>query len=162
MNLAISIKQPWAWLIVNGHKDIENRNWHTSVRGTVFIHASKAFDKDGYVWVKEAFPEIKMPEVEEFQTGGIVGSAEIWGCVNRSGSPWFFGEYGFKLKDAKVLPFREYRGQLGFFKVLETDKEEIPCKFCRHKNFRQFPEEQLVKFFICDKCNKDNIINPKL
>lgn len=24
---ALSIRQPWAWLIANGHKDIENRTW---------------------------------------------------------------------------------------------------------------------------------------
>ena len=36
---AISIRQPWAWLIVNGYKDVENRIWATSLRGRVLIHA---------------------------------------------------------------------------------------------------------------------------
>jgi hypothetical protein len=30
---AISIRQPWAWLIVNGYKDVENRIWAANVRG---------------------------------------------------------------------------------------------------------------------------------
>jgi len=30
---ALSILQPWAWLVVNGHKDIENRTWGTGFRG---------------------------------------------------------------------------------------------------------------------------------
>jgi hypothetical protein len=30
---ALSIKQPWAWLIVNGHKDIENRDWRSDNPG---------------------------------------------------------------------------------------------------------------------------------
>ena len=38
---ALSIRQPWAWLIVNGHKDIENRSWPTRFRGPVLIHAAK-------------------------------------------------------------------------------------------------------------------------
>ncbi|WP_245839042.1 ASCH domain-containing protein [Yersinia kristensenii] len=39
---ALSIRQPWAWLIVNGYKDIENRTWNTKCRGPVLIHASTA------------------------------------------------------------------------------------------------------------------------
>lgn len=35
---ALSILQPWAWLIVNGNKDIENRNWHTRFRGRFLVH----------------------------------------------------------------------------------------------------------------------------
>jgi hypothetical protein len=38
---ALSIRQPWAWLIVNGYKDIENRSWATKFRGPVLIHAAK-------------------------------------------------------------------------------------------------------------------------
>ncbi len=37
----LSIRQPWAWLIVNGYKDIENRTWSTRFRGKVLIHAGK-------------------------------------------------------------------------------------------------------------------------
>ena len=41
---ALSIMQPWAWLICAGHKDIENRSWSTGFRGPVLIHAGKKFD----------------------------------------------------------------------------------------------------------------------
>ena len=37
---ALSVRQPWAWLIVNGVKDIENRLWRTHHRGPSLIHAS--------------------------------------------------------------------------------------------------------------------------
>ena len=30
---ALSIQQPWAWFIVNGYKDVENRTWSTKFRG---------------------------------------------------------------------------------------------------------------------------------
>jgi len=45
---AISIRQPWAWLIVNGYKDIENRSWPTKFRGRVLIHASKGMTRAEY------------------------------------------------------------------------------------------------------------------
>ena len=36
----IVVRQPWAWLIVNGFKDIENRSWKTRHRGPLLIQAS--------------------------------------------------------------------------------------------------------------------------
>lgn len=112
---ALSIKQPWAWLIVNGYKDIENRGWPTRLRGRVLIHAGKVIDREGIKWVQVYHPEIKLPQT--FNLGGIVGEAEIVDCVEDSPSPWFFGTFGFVMKNAKPLPFRPYPGQLGFFEV---------------------------------------------
>jgi hypothetical protein len=40
---ALSIRQPWAWLIVQGDKDIENRS--TTYRRRVLIHAGKQPDE---------------------------------------------------------------------------------------------------------------------
>ena len=117
---ALSIKQPWSWLIVNGYKDIENRDWKTKFRGEFLIHAGKKFDKDGWLWAKENFPDIPLPhDIEEFDLGGIVGKSSIIDCVDQSASPWFFGEYGFVLSNSSPLPFVPYKGQLGFFNVQE-------------------------------------------
>jgi hypothetical protein len=44
----ISILQPWATLIVSGHKKIETRSWNTSYRGPLLIHASA--NKRGISW----------------------------------------------------------------------------------------------------------------
>jgi hypothetical protein len=114
---ALSIQQPWAWLIVHGYKDIENRKRKTNIRGEIKIHAGKTFDRDGYEYVKRAFPNIEMPKPEEFSKGGIVGRAKIVDCVNDSDSPWFFGPIGFVISEAKPEFFVPYRGQLGFFTV---------------------------------------------
>lgn len=113
--LALSIQQPWAWLIVHGYKDIENRSWRTNVRGMIGVHAGKKFDRDGYEFVRHEFPEIPMPEPHEFELGGIVGRARLCNCTDESDSPWFFGEYGFVMSHAEPLPFRPCRGKLGFF-----------------------------------------------
>lgn len=112
---AISIQQPWAWLIVNGFKDIENRDWPTRFRGRISIHAGKKFDKEGYEWVKSEFPEIPLPAPHEFDRGGLVGAATIIDCVTESSSPWFFGQYGFVIADATPSPLAHCRGQLGIF-----------------------------------------------
>jgi len=112
---ALSIMQPWAWLIVNGHKDIENRTWGTRYRGELYIHASKKFDEDGYILVKKLFPHIQMPEKKEFKKGGIVGTSYLVDCVTDDKSEWFSGEFGFVLVDSKPCEFKPCKGALGFF-----------------------------------------------
>lgn len=114
---ALSIKQPWAWLLANGYKDIENRTWYSHYRGQFMIHAGVSFDKEGYKWVRHHFPKIEMPAIEEFETGGIVGIAKMVDCVTKSNSGWFFGPFGFKIADAQNYPFQPLKGQLKFFKV---------------------------------------------
>lgn len=116
---AFSILQPWAWLIVHGHKDVENRTWRPEnpglrFRGEALIHAGKRFDRDGLDWVRETFPWINLPET--FDRGGIVGKADFAGVVTEHDSPWFFGPYAFLLRGAEPLPFRPCPGMLGFFR----------------------------------------------
>lgn len=36
---ALSIRNPWAALIMSGNKLVENRTWSTSLRGTIIVHA---------------------------------------------------------------------------------------------------------------------------
>lgn len=88
---AISIRQPWAWLIVNGFKDIENRSWRTKYRGPVLIHASAAKPSmDDYgavidILLKNRLYDVDFPSFNNFimpenwpghrgiERGGIVG-----------------------------------------------------------------------------------------
>ncbi|EMM1377110.1 ASCH domain-containing protein [Pseudomonas aeruginosa] len=116
---ALSIRQPWAWLVANGHKDIENRDWATSFRGRFLIHAAKSMTRDEYEEASDfaAYNGVTIPAPHELERGGIVGEASIIGCVDRCNSLWFFGRYGFELADAKPLPFQPMKGQLGFFEV---------------------------------------------
>jgi len=119
MAKALSIRQPWAWLIVNGHKDIENRQWLTHYRGALLVHAAKGMTRDEYAFGFVLAEEngIELPAFEELELGGIVGRVDVVDCVNRDPSPWFFGDYGFVLKNAKPLPFHPCKGKLGFFQV---------------------------------------------
>jgi hypothetical protein len=123
---ALSIRQPWAWLIVNGFKDIENRSWQTNLREEIFIHASKTMTGIDYrsamCFVEDlkrnqnvALPIITIPDKKDLQYGGIVGAATITACVTESDSPWFTGDYGFVLEDPRVLSFMPCPGTLKFF-----------------------------------------------
>ena len=116
---AISIRQPWAALIVAGIKDIENRSWPTQFRGKVLIHAAQKIDKAGIEMMKKM--GLQKPFIDSLlqYTGGVIGEAEIVDCVKKSDSGWWEGPYGFVLKNAKVLKFKPMKGKLGIFEVEE-------------------------------------------
>lgn len=125
--LALSIRQPWAWLILHAGKNIENRDWKTKVRGRVLVHAAKGMTQDewGNAWLFASGSGATPKALEagltrlNIERGGIVGSVEIVGCVTASASRWFVGRYGFVLRDPLPLPFTPCKGQLGFFEVPE-------------------------------------------
>lgn len=124
---ALSVRQPWAWLIFNAGKDVENRDWPTSVRGPVLIHASKGCTEDEWEEARDfsdPYLSGNLPEISDLRWGGIVGVVEIADCVRASDSPWFFGSYGFVLRNPRPLPFVPWRGQLGFFDVPEEQLSE--------------------------------------
>jgi hypothetical protein len=119
---ALSIMQPWAWLIVNGYKDIENRDWPTNFRGQVCIHAGKKRDASAWEDATAGVHPVTGELASHFdhdrtidRLGGIVGVAEIVGCVNTSPSEWFVGRYGFVIRNARPIEFIPVKGALGFF-----------------------------------------------
>lgn len=69
----LSIRQPWATLIVEGYKDFEFRNWKTNFRGKFLIHASKGVEPENM----DRFRHLNL----EYPTGCIIGSAEITDCI---------------------------------------------------------------------------------
>lgn len=123
--MALSIRQPWAWCILHADKDIENRSWPTRFRGPVAVHAARGMTRAEYedclatvhaISLAYPFPAgLTMPAPHELELGGIVGTVEIVDCVRKSASPWFFGQYGFVLRNAKPVDFIPVRGALGFF-----------------------------------------------
>ena len=99
---AISIRQPWAWLIVNGYKDVENRTWSTKHRGPILIHAGKTLDPYFDEIRQDVLAQrVEFPDAKHIERGGIVGQANLVDCVTESSSEWFNGPYGFVLEDAQ-------------------------------------------------------------
>lgn len=124
--MALSIRQPWAWAIIHAGKDVENRDWPTRFRGPVCIHAAKGMTLREYetahnfMWSNRLATPPGAREESVFQEqvldrGGIIGTAEIVDCVEASASPWFFGRYGFVLRNVRPVDFIPVKGALGFF-----------------------------------------------
>lgn len=119
---ALSVRQPWAWAILNAGKDIENRDWPTNVRGTVAVHASKTFSRREYYDYlrftgESEQPTIHTPPFYSFELGAILGTVDIVDCVQHSDSKWFVGEYGFVLKNPRRCYPIYGNGKLGFWPV---------------------------------------------
>lgn len=120
----MSVRQPWAWLILHAGKDVENRDWRTNVRGRVLIHASKGMTRYEYADAWEFVARLRdggtcrvpdLPSFAALDRGGIVGSVVIKDCIESSDSPWFFGTFGFLLCEPQPLQFEPGPGRLGFF-----------------------------------------------
>lgn len=128
---ALSIKQPWAWLVCKGIKDVENRTWHIhmppllnypATPRRIYVHSGKHIDYRSWPFIICRVDEDIMHELRslirgyKLAVGAIIGEVDIIGCTDKSDSPWFTGPYAFMLAGGilydKPIPCR---GQLGFF-----------------------------------------------
>lgn len=116
--LALSIRQPWIWAMFNAGKDIENRVWPTQVRGPICLHAAKAMtgqdirEYEGFF----GFDLAGVPaDYSALPRGAIVGTAEIVDCVRDCRSKWFFGPWGFVLRNVQPVEPIPVKGDLRFF-----------------------------------------------
>jgi len=150
---ALSIQQPWAFLICQGIKDIENRDWSTSYRGFILIHAGQKMDEDFFLdqglhyptWnrLPGSVPENASAYKRDYERGGIVGYATLQKVVTSSDSPWFRGKYGFVLTQRRPIPFIPLRGYLGLFDVpaeIEAQINEI-----REQRFHEEESREMTR-----------------
>lgn len=134
----LTIKPPWSWLIIRPdlaegtaaraawlqspeRKDIENRTWKHSYRGTLYIHSGLTLDVAGYRGVAKAFPNIPLPPLADFKpgagslSGGIIGRVRFVGIISLSNSPWFTGPLGWQFEFPEPVPFEPLTGAVGIF-----------------------------------------------
>lgn len=69
---ALTISQPYAQLIADGHKWVENRTWETMYRGPLAIHAGKGTQ---YMTRGEM-------EMQGMAIGAIVATARLVACLH--------------------------------------------------------------------------------
>lgn len=69
---ALTVKQPWASLIVNNYKTYEFRSWKTNYRGKILIHAGLSIEKNILNKINYNLDYIK---------GAIIGEADITDCI---------------------------------------------------------------------------------
>ena len=70
---ALTIKEPWASLIINGYKEYEFRSWKTNYRGKILIHAGKSLEQEN----AKKFKAYNL----EYGCGEIIGEAELVDCI---------------------------------------------------------------------------------
>jgi hypothetical protein len=113
----LTVRQPWAWAIIHGGKDIENRTWPVDYRGPVIIHAGRAFDDEGFDLVHKLCDEVPDHDLFWSSRGKIIGRVDIVDCVKDYSSLW--AETGDRVWNwvlANPVPARHsltVRGQLG-------------------------------------------------
>jgi hypothetical protein len=121
---ALSVRQPWAWLICVGYKDIENRDWSDNFRGRIYIQAGMKIDVHANSNSERSMLDKLTPQQRDeyrnarFHRGAIIGEVDIVDCVKESNSPWFTGRYGFVLANPSL--YKEpipCKGKLRFFKL---------------------------------------------
>lgn len=88
----LTLQEPYAWLVSQGIKDVENRKWHSNFRGRVFIHSAKTFSPN-YSSVEHwtgTHMGVVLPERDELAKtmGRIVAVAEFDQMVFDHQSPW--------------------------------------------------------------------------
>lgn len=134
---ALSLKQPWAALLVHGLKTIEVRRWPTARRGRILIHAARVPDERPEAW---AHVPAEM-RVSAQLLGGIVGIGDLVDCITYRSREVFQADqsrhfndpswfeppklFGFRFANLSVLPFRPYPGWMRFFAVEEAAAEEV-------------------------------------
>ncbi len=127
---ALSLRQPWAWLVATGIKDVENRTWRTTFRGRFYIHAGKSSEikvqglGDDWIIQRLASGDVTRYWNARLDRGAIIGEATLVDCQFRFPdendnlySRWSEpGLYGFIIADPKLyaepIP---WRGALNFF-----------------------------------------------
>jgi hypothetical protein len=134
----ISVRQPWAWLIVNGYKDIENRTWRRDYRGKLLIQAgarSPTRQELEDLRQDRRLRGIKLPE--KFETGGIVGLAKLDDCAPTSRSKWWSpGQIAWKLSEARTLRFIPLKGTLRLFDPPAAVRRRVMQQLGREKKER--------------------------
>ncbi len=117
VNTALTLRPPWAALVVAGPKHIENRGWPPPpwlIGKRIAIHAGLKVDEYGArqaAGIMAALAragrinerDLKAPIPHADVRGAIIGTAVVTGFETDSSSLWFFGPFGWTLEDRRPL-----------------------------------------------------------
>jgi hypothetical protein len=133
---ALSLRQPWAWLVVHAGKNIENRVWRSHYRGEFLIHAAKGMTSleysEAYLFLQRRGFHIELPKHGDLARGGVIGVGRLDGVLNQGTGDhaallanrddvdvrWHMVEqFGFVLADVRPTPFVPCAGFQRFFNL---------------------------------------------
>lgn len=125
---ALSVRQPWAWAIVAGHKKIENRSAGAIRAGDmtcrrIAIHAATGMKQDEYAWAVWRLQRhgVLCPRPDVLVRGAIIGAVDVVDIVAESDSEWFGGQMGLVLENAVACDPVAAKGALGYFAWARTE-----------------------------------------
>lgn len=110
----ISIKQPFASLIIEGYKEYEFRTWKTKYRGEIYIHAGLGKDKDAF----EKYKDLNLT----YPQGCIIGKAILSDCIEIN------DEFKCELKEKNKYPYiynHVLNGDESKYAFLMTNVEKV-------------------------------------
>lgn len=115
--MALTLWQPWAGIVAAGIKRVENRDWAPPrwLVGQQFaIHAGKRWDDEGATFCAKVMdwgPNPAWPPLAQVR-GAVIAVATLAGCAFHDygllagfedQAPWFFGPYGWLLRDVVAI-----------------------------------------------------------
>jgi hypothetical protein len=126
---ALTIRQPWAELILRGRKPFELRSWRTNYRGPLAIHAAIRADS--------AKSRRLGLNPEKLTTGSFIGVVILSDVraysredarllkKRRAGFGWFPHTYSWVLKKPRRISPVKAKGQLSLFTVPKAVERQI-------------------------------------
>lgn len=122
MKAAISIRQPWAWLLLRGIKTVENRTWRLPskyIKVPMFLHAG--LQQDPLSSELQQYLEGYAP-----QRGGVVGVITFGKPTHDHSSSWAIpGHWHWPVLDVRPVKFFPCPGRLRIFQIRTEENEQI-------------------------------------
>ena len=123
----ISIRQPWAWLVCAGAKDIENRGRAPTYRGIVAVHAGANTQAVRVLRNKDVSGSI---DFSQFSLGAIIGTVELVDVVippiRRLPESWAVGPYCLVFRNPQLFddPI-PHKGRLSIYTLPDETAMEV-------------------------------------
>jgi len=139
----LSVRQPWAWALIHGGKDVENRD--RAPMGTaslighrIQIHAAKGMTQHEYESAREYMLKlgVNCPRPDMLLRGGVIGTMRLTDVVSERPSRWFFGPRGLVVSDPLPMSPEDGPcagpGQLGWFSFKAAGVFDLPKPWMTH------------------------------
>jgi len=130
----ITIKQPFASLIIEGYKEYEFRTWKTKYRGEIYIHAGLGIDKKAM----EKYKDLNLT----YPKGCIIGKVILNDCIEindefkkvlkeKNKYPYIYNhvlksdesKYAFHMTNIEKVENIPIKGQLGIWNYVNKDNK---------------------------------------
>ncbi len=146
----ISLTQPWASLVILGHKGVETRSWRTKHRGPLLIHASRKFPAEAQALcnVEPFRTALQGAAPSSLPLGQVLGSVLLLDCVPTNdflldSAPPLPGDESRPRLTRKELAFGDYSpGRFGWLLEQPTPLV-VPLTWKGHLNLFEVPDEVL-------------------